>query len=54
MDDNEDDKVLVDKSLVTSEIVYRIEKSGYDLKNGDREGLKQHLKETCTMGWMIC
>jgi len=53
MDDDEDDKILVQMGIRGARGSHirgcLAEKSGYDLENGDREGLKQHLKETCTI-----
>ena len=53
MDDDENDKVLVQMGIRGAKGSHirgcLAEKSGYDLENGDREGLKQHLKETCTI-----
>jgi hypothetical protein len=53
MDDDEDDKLILQMGIKGAKASHirdcLAEKSGYDLKNGDREGLKQHLKETCTI-----
>lgn len=53
MEDDEDDKVLLQMGINGAKASHirscLADKSGYDMKNGDREGLKKHLKETCSI-----
>ena len=53
MDDEDDNKILLQMGVRGAKASHirgcLAEKSGYDIKNGDREGLKKHLKETCTI-----
>ena len=53
MDDEDDDKMQIVMGIVGAKPSHirtcLAEKSGYDLKNGDREGLKKHLRERCTV-----
>ena len=49
MEDDQDDKVLLQMGINGAKASHirgcLADKSGYDMKNGDREGLKKHLKE---------
>ena len=53
MEDSDDDTMILQmgiRGVKPSHIRNCLaEQTGYDLKKGDREGLKQHLKETCTI-----
>jgi hypothetical protein len=53
MEDDQDDKVLLQMGINGAKASHirgcLADKSGYDMKNGDREGLKKHLKETCSI-----
>ena len=53
MDDDDDDKILLQMGIRGAKASHirgcLSEKSGYEMPPGDREGLKQHLKETCSI-----
>jgi hypothetical protein len=53
MEDDEDDKMLIQMGINGAKASHirgcLAEKSGYEMPPGDREGLKQHLKETCSI-----
>ena len=53
MEDDEDDKVLLQMGINGAKASHirscLANKSGYEIPPGDRKGLKQHLKETCTI-----
>ena len=53
MDDEDDDKMLIQMGIVGAKPSHIRgclgEQSGYNIPPGDREGLKKHLRETCSI-----
>ena len=53
MDDEDDNKILLQMGVRGAKASHirgcLADKSGYKIPPGDREGLKKHLKETCTI-----